>query len=216
MALEGSSLTFDNILSLVHHYQVCIKGKHVHIGNRPSDCHLIPILILIPAISYTIISYHISISHYISSYLIWWSFYFIISHQNISAPGRRVACPALPARDPDSYHIQSYHILSQYISPYLTKIYQHLAGELPVLLSLPEILRETEGRHHLTSLARLARGLSVCLIMGKYDLPLFSSTTSHLLPGWQEIGSCLTLQISVNLSASQHDGKNFCQLFLPW
>ena len=45
----------------------------------------------------------------------------------------------------------SLHSLHQYH-------YQHLAGELPVLLSLPEILRDTEGRHHLTSLARLAKG----------------------------------------------------------
>ena len=84
MALEGSNLTFDNILSLVHHYQVGLT-KCGQIGDWQN-----------PAIPISIIS----------------------------------------------------HIL-----------HQHLAGELPVLLSLPEILRETEGRHHLTSLARLARGV---------------------------------------------------------
>ena len=36
--------------------------------------------------------------------------------------------------------------------------YMNVSGELPVCLTMPEILRETEGRKHLSSLAKLSKG----------------------------------------------------------
>ena len=71
------------------------------------------------------------------------------------------------------WNISSYLIIS---------LNQHLAGELPVLLSLPEILRETEGRHHLTSLARLARGVLTHYIHIRSPSYHLSSYHNILLP----------------------------------
>jgi len=68
---------------------------------------------------------------------------YVVHHYNIKESHSRMAL--------EGSNLTFDNILS------LVHHYQHLAGELPVLLSLPEILRETEGRHHLTSLARLAR-----------------------------------------------------------